>query len=364
MPTQPQITAANRKYVSPSFSSLSDPFYSTIQAAINSITDASPTNAYGIYIYPGNYNESITLTSYISLIGSGIQSTIIKGNGTNPAITGPATDSGAGQCYIVSLTIDGNGQSAFVLADNSQTTYKYSFFFDVYIITSVSGNTAIAVGNYQLLRIFNTHIINQSSIKFDQGILTTGNAQVRIHNSQIAFVSNYCINHQSTEYTEAYDSFIVGGAACNCTAGIINFYVCQIVGRIDAYNSSKIKHIDSFHAGSINSYDSSTIWVSGLGWAEESQSVVTFFLSGSGSKIIVTNSRANVSSNSTYVVYVNSTSAIFKAFNSQFNNPGSGSTITGISGATVYLYYCVMNKDINTVSKSSDSDYIVTANSE
>ena len=363
MANQPQISAANRKYVSPSFTGLSDPFYSTIQAAINSITDASPTNTYGIYVYPGNYNESITLTSYISILGSGIQSTIIKGNGTNPAITGPASDSGAGQCYIVGLTIDGNGQGAFVLPDNSQTNYKNSFFFDIYIVTSVSASTAITVENNQSLIIFNTHIINQS-VKYNEGILTTGNAQVRIHNSEIAFVSSYCIDHQSTAYTEAYNSFIVGGAACNCTAGIINLYVCQIVGRIDAYNSSKVKHVDSFHAGSINSYDSSTIWVSGLGWAEESQSVVTFFLSGSGSKIIVTNSRANVSSNSTYVVYVNSTSAIFKAFNSQFNNPGSGATITGVSGATVYLYYCVMNKDISTVSKSSDSVYIVSANSE
>lgn len=363
MPNQPQITAANRKYVSPSFTGLSDPFYSTIQAAINSITDASLTNPYGIYVYPGNYTESITLKSYVSIIGSGVQSTIIKGNGTSATVTGPSTDSGVGQCYVVALTIDGNGQSACALPNNSQTTYKNTFFFDVYVLTSVSASTAVTVGNYQALTIFNTHIVNQS-IKYNEGILTTGNAQLRIHNSQIAFPSSYCIDHQSTAYTEAYNSFIVGGAACNCTAGIVNLYVCQTVGRIDAHNSSKIKHIDSFHAGSVNSYDSSTIWVSGLGWAEESGNDVTFYLGGSGSKIIVTNTRANVSSGTSYVVDVASTSAIFKAFNSQFNNLGSGSTITGLSGATVYLYYCVMNKDINAVSKSFDSVYLVTANSE
>ncbi len=365
MACQPAIyagtgSASIRKYVSPSFTNLADPYYWTIHDALTSITDASPTKTYAVHVYPGTYGESITLKSYVSIIGSGPQSTRIQGDLTHPAVTG-TTDSGGSGCYVVALSIDGNGQPCLNFPASSSTA-ETSFLFDVHLYTSQPcGGAAINVGDNQVLHAFNIHCINQST-KFNEGILVTGSGQLRLHNSQIAYTSSYCIDHRSSQYSEAYNSFLVGGACCYCNNGVVNLYVCQTVGRIDAYNSSKVKHIDSFHAGSINSYDSSTIWVSGLGWAEEAGNDVSFYLGGSGSKIIVANSRANVTGTS-YVVYVGTTTAIFKAFNSQFNNLGGGNTVTGVSGATVYLYYCVLDKDISVVT-AGNHDYIPTGNSE
>ncbi len=43
--------------------------FSAVQSAINSITDASENNPYTIILYPGIYNEKITLKNYVSLIG-------------------------------------------------------------------------------------------------------------------------------------------------------------------------------------------------------------------------------------------------------------------------------------------------------
>ncbi|MFZ1081649.1 MAG: hypothetical protein WAO19_06965 [Candidatus Kryptoniota bacterium] len=359
MANQPQISATNRKYVSPSFTD-TDPYYSTIQNAINSLGSGYPSTPWGIYIYPGVYNESLTLKSNVSLIGSGIGSTIVKGTGSSAAIQG-TTDSGGGNCYIVGLSIDGNGQSCVQLPASS--TSEQVFFFDVYLYTSVtSGGAAVTVGNNQTLFVFNMHCVNLST-KFNEGIATSGNAQLRIHNSQIAYTNSYCIDHQSSQYSEAYNSFLVGGACCYCSSGVVNFYVCQTVGSINAYSSSKIKHVDSFHANQIIANDSSTIWISGMQWAEEAGNDIQIVLNGS-SKVVLANSRAKVITNALNVVTVNSQTATFKAINSVIVNTGSGATITGVSGATIYLYYCVMDKDINTVSKSSDSVYIVTTNSE
>lgn len=67
---------------------------------------------------------------------------------------------------------------------------------------------------------------------------------------------------------------------------------------------------------------------------------------GNGSKIVVSNSRAGAQVVG-YVVYVG-TGCIFKAFNSEFNNLGSGETITGDPGVTIYMYRCVMNKPPNS----------------
>ena len=64
--------------------------FTSIQAAINSITDESSTNPYTIWIAPGVYNEgnSFDMEDYVSLLGSGQESTTISLAGTNGALIG------------------------------------------------------------------------------------------------------------------------------------------------------------------------------------------------------------------------------------------------------------------------------------
>lgn len=147
-------------------------------------------------------------------------------------------------------------------------------------------------------------------------------------------------------------------------SGTVDIYNCQTVGGIFAYGSSTlVKHVDSFHDGTLSVDAGATMYVAGMKWGERPGIDVLFSISGS-SKMIVTNCKAGVTGLVSYVVTVNSMNAIFKAYNSEFIQKGSGLTITGVSGAVVYLYYCVLNKDINSVIHSSDSIYKVTANAE
>jgi len=87
--------------------------FSTIQAAINSITDASPTNPYVVYIFPGIYEERVTSKNYVSLIGIDRRSCKIISNQT---YTPPNAHSG----YVVQIT---NGELQNLYIENTRSSY-------------------------------------------------------------------------------------------------------------------------------------------------------------------------------------------------------------------------------------------------
>ncbi len=55
----------------------------SVQAAVNSITDASATNPYLVWIAPGVYAETVTLKPYVHLQGAGRDVTVLQGNITD-----------------------------------------------------------------------------------------------------------------------------------------------------------------------------------------------------------------------------------------------------------------------------------------
>lgn len=368
MADQPQISASNRKYVSPSFTN-TDPDYSTIQNAINSLGSSYPNTPWGIYIYPGVYSESVTLKSNVSLIGAGINDVILKGTGSSPAITGPASDSGAGQCYICNITIDGNGQSAISFGNSGNQ--KTDFVIDVDVLTSSSPNSpALTIGNNQLVSCFG-FTCRFAPTLFNNGIEVSGNGNLRMWQSTIN-TNAECLLHYSSQYSEFYNCILTSnGHTMDITSGTVNIYNSQTVGGIIASgNTTKVKHVESFHDGTLGVEQGAYMWISGMKWGEwvpnpSSGNIdIVFELSGTGSKIVVSNSRAGAQVAS-YVANVGN-GCILKAFNSEFNNLGSGATITGNNGVTVYLYYCALNKNVTNVVLSSDSmgNNVFSTNSE
>jgi len=57
--------------------------FTSVQAAVNSITDASATNPYLVWIAPGIYAETVTLKPYVHLQGAGRDVTVLQGNITD-----------------------------------------------------------------------------------------------------------------------------------------------------------------------------------------------------------------------------------------------------------------------------------------
>jgi pectin methylesterase-like acyl-CoA thioesterase len=53
--------------------------YTSIQDAIDSITDASDSKRYAVKVYPGNYAEAVTMQDYVDIIGTGRTNSRITG---------------------------------------------------------------------------------------------------------------------------------------------------------------------------------------------------------------------------------------------------------------------------------------------
>ena len=80
--------------------------FTTIQAAINSITNASPQLQYQVAIGPGTFNENVTMIDNIYLIGSGQDVTIIKANaqGNTPnGVVNSASNAGISELTISAI---------------------------------------------------------------------------------------------------------------------------------------------------------------------------------------------------------------------------------------------------------------------
>ena len=88
--------------------------YTTITAALNSITDASPTNHYLVKVGPGTYTERVTMQPYVDIEGSGEQTTKITFTGSNPDNTGTVV--GASSAELRFLTVENTGGNSYAVA--------------------------------------------------------------------------------------------------------------------------------------------------------------------------------------------------------------------------------------------------------
>jgi len=80
--------------------------FNTITAALNSITDASDSNRYLVWVAPGTYAERVTMKSYVDIEGAGVLTTKISYTGSE-TLTG--TIIGANHAELRSLTVENTG---------------------------------------------------------------------------------------------------------------------------------------------------------------------------------------------------------------------------------------------------------------
>ncbi len=148
----------NTKFVSPIYNNV-DPYYSSIQEAINNSLDG-----FVIFIYPGIYNEVISTSKRLQLVGINKNKCIISYNTSHNQDVFTIFDKGEGVVSISNLTIEQNNIDGGEALDIGGPSGDYDG--DVYIdnvILKSANEEALQIKNAKNVYINNSNLIGSSA---------------------------------------------------------------------------------------------------------------------------------------------------------------------------------------------------------
>ncbi|KPA12434.1 Pectinesterase, catalytic domain protein, partial [Candidatus Magnetomorum sp. HK-1] len=292
--------------------------YTSINAAIDSITDYGVSSRYVIKIGPGTYNERIALPGYVDIEGSGKNSTIITAPGSNddPASmnSSSATILSSSDTSIRNLTIKCEGSFNYAIGIYNLATAPN--IDDVIIDVSDGANETYGIYNYSNSSPI---ISNTKIVATDSGSGSVYGIFSKNHTSAYPLIKNSWIEVSGGNYSTGihnnnsspmiqHTNISVHSAANNNT-GVKN----------ESSSKPRMNHVDieiSGTSGSTNAaIDNSS-----------SNSILNYVIG----RTIVTTSGNNVgllNNNSSPILNNSHFEAINGSANTRITNIGSGSTV-------------------------------------
>ena len=147
--------------------------YTTIQSAIDAITDASASKVYTVLVYPGVYAENVTLKNYVSLIGidnwlammSQLAKPIVQ---IDPASGIPLTIPDNANCHFKNLYLKGSSATSLDFEGYAYVNAENSW------LTTASNTNPTIQCNGQTLACFKNCLIENSDYTYDALLNNTG----------------------------------------------------------------------------------------------------------------------------------------------------------------------------------------------
>lgn len=159
--------------------------YTSIQSALNSITDASATNHFLVWVGPGTYSEQVTMKQYVDIQGSGEQVTKITFPGGQDELS--STVLGASNAELRFLTVESSGASVWSEAILNVTASPSL----LHVSALVSGSAETKIGIYSVSgsapQLDNVAVTVQSGV-FVYGVFNE-NSSTSMNNSTVAVAS-------------------------------------------------------------------------------------------------------------------------------------------------------------------------------
>jgi hypothetical protein len=90
--------------------------FTSVQAALDSITDASASKHYLVWVGPGTYNERVQMKSFVDIEGAGELATRITASGGTGFSANSSTVSGANDAELRYLTVENTGSGTDAMA--------------------------------------------------------------------------------------------------------------------------------------------------------------------------------------------------------------------------------------------------------
>lgn len=224
--------------------------YTSVSAALDSITDATTANPYLIRVAPGVYGESVDLKTHVDIEGSGEGVTIIKGLGSN---TNPNLDSSSAtlrangnviaEVRFLTVESDGNGKSF------ATGVWTQGVPANTLQLTQVTVNTT--GGSTNNTGVFNNHA--SSPTLNDVTVTTSGNRyNVSVSNNDF---SSPTLNNVVVSAVDASDTN-VGVYNTNSSSPILN--------NVTSYASGNSRNFGMYNSASCSpSLDNVSLTASG-----------------------------------------------------------------------------------------------------
>jgi hypothetical protein len=189
--------------------------YTSIQAALDSILDASPDNPYLVWIAPGVYTERVTMKPYVDLEGAGQNVTKITFSGSGTNSTGTVVT--ASNAELRSLTVENTGGAAYAIAIfNGGASPRLT---DITVVASGDNNISAAIfSNAAATPSISDATLTTSGAGFNHYTLySVGSTTVTVYNSTITATGgatvNYGVVSTVNSLTVVYNSVLRGTTA-------------------------------------------------------------------------------------------------------------------------------------------------------
>lgn len=247
--------------------------YTHIQTALDSITDASDSNRYLVWVAPGLYQEQVMMKEYVDVEGAGRNLTTISwtGGSQKPA-DGPisATVHLAANSELRSLTVqsDGAGQSYAVAIHAASLSEPTGI---AAVTATASGATSRTYGIYNgadATQIKDTTVTISGGAGYNYGIVNDGASETRVDTVNIsvsgATNQNYGIFDEDSDFTMTNVAISVSnpeGFALHSSASAMTIHHSRLQGEHNSITSlgSTVQVASSQVDGIINNPLSSTL---------------------------------------------------------------------------------------------------------
>lgn len=213
--------------------------YSTIQAAIDAITDATSTKQYVVLIAPGVYTEDVTGKPFVHLVGTGGQTSAVRINGHVVMNFGSANDTCTIKKVACTRTITGDGQACLdttgITAEDSTFTAAVSADYLCYGINAAltkAGLTlrdsAVAVSNtfngstknMTALEISGTLSVLLSRNQFLVAALASSGELEACHNGTTGRIASQSNTYQISSAKSGFSGTACGILATTASTGV------------------------------------------------------------------------------------------------------------------------------------------------
>jgi pectin methylesterase-like acyl-CoA thioesterase len=215
--------------------------FTSVQAALNSITTASAANPFLVYVAPGVYVEQVTLKPFVALEGAGEGTTIVRwtGGAVGSSYSDRSTMIGASNATVRSLSIESvapgdnysqgmyNNSSSPVLHNVSITATGGHASYGMYNDSSSPTLTDVSITATQS-GYYNTGIHNTASSPTLTRVKVVASGPTGVQ------TKDYGLSTSSASAPIIKDSLISGRVwsieAYNATAKVVN---SQLIGGVD-----------------------------------------------------------------------------------------------------------------------------------